>query len=49
MNMIEISMYSIGSVFFFSALAFMYYAVKNSRLMRGRSDISSWRWAGSFP
>jgi hypothetical protein len=35
MGPIEILMYSTGSVFFLSALAFTYYAIKNSRLMRG--------------
>jgi|GEM_PF-5617832 len=35
MSTIEILMYSIGSVFFLSALAFTYYAIKNSRLMQG--------------
>lgn len=35
MGTIDILMYSIGSVFFLSALAFTYYAIKNSRLMQG--------------
>ena len=35
MGTIEILMYSIGSVFFLSVLAFTYYAIKNSRLMQG--------------
>ena len=35
MGIIEILVYLIGSVFFFSALVFMYYVVVNARVMRG--------------
>ncbi|MBU2565556.1 MAG: hypothetical protein KJ655_04815, partial [Candidatus Thermoplasmatota archaeon] len=35
MSIIEIFMYSIGSVFFFSALAFTYYSIQCARVMRG--------------
>ncbi len=35
MNVIEILVYTFGPIFFFSALAFAYYAFRNARLMRG--------------
>ena len=35
MGIIEILVYLIGAVFFFSALVFMYYTIINARVMRG--------------
>ncbi|MBU4190375.1 MAG: hypothetical protein KJ886_05220, partial [Candidatus Thermoplasmatota archaeon] len=35
MSIIEILMYSIGSIFFFSTLAFTYYSIKCAKIMKG--------------